>query len=162
MVLPLPDSVSLLPRGEGFCTWLGAAPCEVEGDPSPSLLQGWGPQAGMGTTGRSGDHRQGWGWHPRLDSSDGLMGDGVSAGPGDTLQIQYCAQEAAPHPHLLVSLTDLMGKLRPRDEKSSPGSILCQQQGQHLNKVCQARALPATVAATWPYHLHREWARGGR
>lgn len=46
--------------------------------------------AGVGTTGkdRAGIHR--------LDFSDGLMGDGVSAGPGDTLQIQSCTQEAAP------------------------------------------------------------------
>lgn len=40
---------------------LGVTPCKVEGDPSPSLLQGWGRQAG-------------WDWHSRLDCSDGLMG----------------------------------------------------------------------------------------
>lgn len=50
-----------------------------------------------------------------------------------TLQIQSCAQEAPP-PRLLGSLTDLMGKLRPEDKKSSPGSILCQRKGQHLNR----------------------------
>lgn len=66
-----------------------------------------------------------------------------------TLQIQSCAQEAAPH--LLVSLTDLMGKLRPRDSKSSPGSILCQRQGQHLNRGLQP-ARPVPFRPQWLPH----------
>lgn len=37
----------------------------------------------------------------------------MSAGPGDTLQIQSDAQEAPPPPRLLVSFTELKGKLRP-------------------------------------------------
>lgn len=105
--------------------------CPVQGGGGPFSFT----FAGVGTTGRDGAGIC------QLDFSDGLMGGGVSAGPGDTLQIQSCAQEAPPR--LLVSLTELKGKLRPGDETSSPSSILGQRQGQHLNKGLQtARPMP--------------------
>lgn len=145
------------PGGEGFCSVAWGCPVRGGGGPFSFTF------AGVGTRGRDVDDRQGWGWHPRLDCSDGLMG-GVSAGPGDTLQIQSCAQEAPPHPHLLVSLTDLMGK-QARVREVLPRFHTLSAAGPALEQrslACQARALPATVAATWPHHLHRGWAGGGR
>lgn len=66
-----------------------------------------------------------------------------------TLQSQSCPQEGAPC--LLVSLTDLIWKLRPGDETSSAGSIHCQQQGQHLTKGLQT-ARPVPFLPQWLPH----------